>query len=184
MVAGAGCYVFFILQGLVCFLVLAGSLLFAAMQARQRYEGTSITLRRLRRIQFFRPGMLRLRRRVHGRGLLPPPQALVCPVHLGLCQLRQYLPQQLGGGAADRRPAGDVHHPPHRPRTAQRRAREPSITKSKRICRRDRLGQMVKHIMNKIVYTITALLSLTSCAGTYDIQGSSNVSDLDGRSSI
>ena len=53
MVAGAGCYVFFILQGLVCFLVLAGSLLFAAMQARQRYEGTSITLRRLRRIQFF-----------------------------------------------------------------------------------------------------------------------------------
>ena len=34
-------------------LVLAGSLLFAAMQARQRYEGTSITLRRLRRIQFF-----------------------------------------------------------------------------------------------------------------------------------
>ena len=40
---------------------------------------------------------------------------------------------------------------------------------------------MVKHIMNKIVYTITALLSLTSCAGTYDIQGSSNVSDLDGQ---
>ena len=53
MGAGAGCSVFFILQGLVCFLVLAGSLLFAAMQARQRYEGTSITLRRLRRIQFF-----------------------------------------------------------------------------------------------------------------------------------
>ena len=40
---------------------------------------------------------------------------------------------------------------------------------------------MVKHIMNKIGYTITALLSRTSCAGTYDIQGSSNVSDLDGQ---
>lgn len=53
MVVGAGCYVFFILQEVVCFLVLIGSLLFAIMQARQRYEGANITLRRLRRIQFF-----------------------------------------------------------------------------------------------------------------------------------
>lgn len=53
MVVGAGCYVFFIFQRVVCFLVLAGSVLFAAMQAHQSYEGTNITLRRLRRIQFF-----------------------------------------------------------------------------------------------------------------------------------
>lgn len=53
MVVGAGCYVFFILQGVVCFLMLVGSVLFAAMQARQSYDGTNITLRRLRRIQFF-----------------------------------------------------------------------------------------------------------------------------------
>lgn len=53
MVVGVGCYVFFIFQEVVCFLVLIGSVLFAAMQVRQRYEGTSITVRRLRRIQFF-----------------------------------------------------------------------------------------------------------------------------------
>lgn len=35
--------------------------------------------------------------------------------------------------------------------------------------------------MNKIVYIIVALLSLTSCGGSYDILGSSNVSNLDGQ---
>lgn len=53
MVAGAGCYVFFLWQAVVCWLVLVGGILFAAMQARQSYEGNNITLRRLRRIQGF-----------------------------------------------------------------------------------------------------------------------------------
>lgn len=43
------------------------------------------------------------------------------------------------------------------------------------------IGKFAKYIMNKIVCTITALLSLTSCAGSYDIEGTSNVSDLDGQ---
>lgn len=36
-------------------------------------------------------------------------------------------------------------------------------------------------VKNKIVYIAASLLSLTSCAGSYDIQGTSNVSDLDGQ---
>ncbi len=53
IVLGAGFYVFFILQRMACFLVLVGSLLFAVMQVRQTYDGSNVTLRRLRRIQFF-----------------------------------------------------------------------------------------------------------------------------------
>ena len=35
--------------------------------------------------------------------------------------------------------------------------------------------------MNKIYLAIIALLALTSCANTYEIKGTSNVSTLDGR---
>ena len=35
--------------------------------------------------------------------------------------------------------------------------------------------------MNKIIYTILAMAALTSCANSYNIQGTSNVSMLDGR---
>ena len=35
--------------------------------------------------------------------------------------------------------------------------------------------------MNKVLYSLISLLALTSCANTYNIQGTSNVSTLDGR---
>ena len=35
--------------------------------------------------------------------------------------------------------------------------------------------------MNKVLYTFIALLTLTSCASSFDIQGTSNISTLDGR---
>lgn len=35
--------------------------------------------------------------------------------------------------------------------------------------------------MNKILYTLIALMALTSCASSFDIQGTSNISTLDGR---
>ena len=35
--------------------------------------------------------------------------------------------------------------------------------------------------MNKVLYSLLSLLALTSCANSYDIQGSSNVSTLDGQ---
>ena len=35
--------------------------------------------------------------------------------------------------------------------------------------------------MNKVFYAIVALLALTSCANSYNIVGTSNVSNLDGR---
>ena len=35
--------------------------------------------------------------------------------------------------------------------------------------------------MNKVLYALLSLLALTSCANSYNIQGSSNVSTLDGR---
>ena len=35
--------------------------------------------------------------------------------------------------------------------------------------------------MNKVYYVIVALLILTSCANSYNIVGTSNVSNLDGR---
>ncbi|GAB6982028.1 hypothetical protein [Prevotella dentasini] len=50
MVAGAGMYAFFLYQSVVCWIMLAGAVLFATMQMRQRYDGTSLTIRRLRRI--------------------------------------------------------------------------------------------------------------------------------------
>ena len=38
-----------------------------------------------------------------------------------------------------------------------------------------------KLAMNKIIYALLAVLALTSCANTYNISGTSNVSTLDGR---
>lgn len=51
MVIGAGCYVFFFYQVAAAFIFLAGAVLFAMMQIQQRYEGSNITILRLRRIQ-------------------------------------------------------------------------------------------------------------------------------------
>ena len=50
MVAGAGLYAFFIAQSIVCWAMLVGALAFVLMQSRQRYEGTSQAIRRLRKI--------------------------------------------------------------------------------------------------------------------------------------
>ena len=50
MVAGAGLYAFFIAQSIVCWIMLIGALAFVLMQSRQRYEGTSQAIRRLRKI--------------------------------------------------------------------------------------------------------------------------------------
>ena len=50
MVAGAGLYAFFIAQSIVCWVMLVGALAFVLMQSRQRYEGTSQAIRRLRKI--------------------------------------------------------------------------------------------------------------------------------------
>lgn len=49
MVVGAGLYVFGE-HNVAPWIFTPGTLLFAAMQARQRYDGTDVTLRRLRRI--------------------------------------------------------------------------------------------------------------------------------------
>jgi hypothetical protein len=48
MVVGSGAYM--LLQQWACYIFSVGALLFAAMQFRQRYEGTDFTVRRLRRL--------------------------------------------------------------------------------------------------------------------------------------
>lgn len=50
MVAGVGLYVFAVAPKVVSIIFLIGTVLFAAMQIAQRYEGTSLTLKRLRSI--------------------------------------------------------------------------------------------------------------------------------------
>lgn len=50
MVAGVGLYVFAVAPKVVSIIFLIGTVIFAAMQIAQRYEGTSLTLRRLRSI--------------------------------------------------------------------------------------------------------------------------------------
>ena len=50
MVAGAGLYAFLMLQPLACWLMLVGAIAFVLVQARQRYLGTQLVVRRLRRI--------------------------------------------------------------------------------------------------------------------------------------
>ena len=51
MVVGAGMFALQFAQQWACWIFLAGALAFASMQWLQRYEGTSITIRRLRRMQ-------------------------------------------------------------------------------------------------------------------------------------
>ena len=50
MVAGVGLYAFLMLQPLACWLMLVGAIAFVLVQARQRYLGTQLVVRRLRRI--------------------------------------------------------------------------------------------------------------------------------------
>jgi len=50
MVVGVGCCVFDVFTRIMSLVFLAGTLMFAGMQALQRYEGKSIVIRRLRRI--------------------------------------------------------------------------------------------------------------------------------------
>ena len=50
MVAGAGLYAFLLIQPIACWLMLVGAILFAHMQSRQRYLGTALAIRRLRKI--------------------------------------------------------------------------------------------------------------------------------------
>ena len=50
MVAGAGLYAFFIVQHVACWIMLIGALAFVLMQSRQRYDGSSLTICRLRKI--------------------------------------------------------------------------------------------------------------------------------------
>lgn len=51
MVVGAGCYCFLILQSLICWVFLVGACMFSIMQMAQTYEGSNLTLKRLKRIQ-------------------------------------------------------------------------------------------------------------------------------------
>lgn len=53
MVIGAGCFVFMFAQPIVCWIFLAGALLFAAMQVNQTYEGHNPTIKRLKKIMTF-----------------------------------------------------------------------------------------------------------------------------------
>ena len=50
MVIGVGCFVFMVQQLVMCWVFLAGAVLFATMQLLQGYEGKELTVRRLKRI--------------------------------------------------------------------------------------------------------------------------------------
>ena len=50
MVIGVGCFVFMVQQLVMCWVFLAGAVLFATMQLLQVYEGKELTVRRLKRI--------------------------------------------------------------------------------------------------------------------------------------
>ena len=50
MVVGAGCFVFLVWQPIVCWVFLVGALLFVSMQVSQTYEGSNITIKRLKKI--------------------------------------------------------------------------------------------------------------------------------------
>lgn len=51
MVIGIGCFVFLWQQKVVCWIFLLGAVLFSLMQMMQTYDGPSIVVRRLKRIQ-------------------------------------------------------------------------------------------------------------------------------------
>lgn len=53
MVIGAGCYAFIYAQQVVCWVYLAGALLFASMQLSETYEGNNQAVKRLKRIMTF-----------------------------------------------------------------------------------------------------------------------------------
>lgn len=53
MVIGAGCYAFIYAQQVVCWVYLAGALLFASMQVSETYEGDNQAVKRLKRIMTF-----------------------------------------------------------------------------------------------------------------------------------
>lgn len=50
MVVGAGCFAFMWQQEVMCWIYLAGAVMFATMQMKQTYEGNNITVRRLKKI--------------------------------------------------------------------------------------------------------------------------------------
>lgn len=50
MVVGAGCFAFMWQQEVMCWIYLAGAVMFATMQMMQTYEGYNITVRRLKKI--------------------------------------------------------------------------------------------------------------------------------------
>lgn len=51
MVVGAGCFAFMWHREVASWIFLVGAVLFSAMQTRQTYSGTSLVIRRLKRIQ-------------------------------------------------------------------------------------------------------------------------------------
>lgn len=51
MVIGAGCFAFMWQQQAVCWVFLVGAVLFSVMQMMQTYEGTELTVKRLKHIQ-------------------------------------------------------------------------------------------------------------------------------------
>lgn len=50
MVIGAGCFVFGLIRQVMSIVFTIGVLLFVAMQVEQRYDGSNVTIRRLRKI--------------------------------------------------------------------------------------------------------------------------------------
>lgn len=50
MVVGAGCFAFMWQQEVMCWIYLAGAVMFATMQMMQTYEGNNITVRRLKKL--------------------------------------------------------------------------------------------------------------------------------------
>lgn len=50
MVIGAGCFALLWYQKITCWIFLIGSIGFASMQIMQSYDGTSLTIRRLKKI--------------------------------------------------------------------------------------------------------------------------------------
>lgn len=53
LTAGAGCYAFLLIREVSSLVFLAGALAFVSMQVSQSYEGTALTIRRLRKIMLF-----------------------------------------------------------------------------------------------------------------------------------
>lgn len=50
MVTGIGCYVFMLAPSVTCWLALTGSILFSTLHMMQAYEGSQLTIKRLKRI--------------------------------------------------------------------------------------------------------------------------------------